>query len=731
VSAPINRRTLTLAAVLILAVATVSLAVTARADAFVYWANQDNDTIGFAGIDGTGPQQSFITGADTPCGVAVSDAGASFEEDFLFWANSEFPGSIGRANVDGTNVDQTFITGPGNPCGVAVDDEFVYWSDQAGSIGRAELDGTNVNGAFIPANAANAVAVDGEFIYWTNFTTGTIGRAELDGTNVDQNFIPAAVVADPTGVAVDDEFVYWTNAGGQTIGADTIGRADLDGSSPDQSFVTGLTQPCGVTVDDSFVYWGNNENVTIGRADLDGTDADENFIQSDDDMVCGVAVNADFPLPDTSPSSLAFGDQLVDTTSPSQDVTITNSSTTSVALEINEEETTDLEEFNTNLGCQFVTLAPGQSCTTTVDFSPISVGGKSAFLSLGSNAGPILVPLSGTGADPNQTVSPTSLSFGGQLVGSTSSAKTVTVTNGPGATADDEVGEVVILGPDANQFSIATDGCSNQTLPVDGSCEVGVEFGPSSTGAKQARVRIPSITDPPETAEVTLSGTGTNPDEDVSPTSINFGDQVVNGNTATETITVANTANGTGPLLVGDISLAGADPAQFDLVFDGCSDVTLAPGDQCPVGVRFAPNAAGGAAASVEIPSNGSPSPVSVTLAGTGTAQPPSPPPPLPPSNQFTIDAVKKDKRNGRATLRATVPGPGVLGLSGRGVKERRKQAVAGAVQLPVTPLGKAKRRLKREGRARVVLEVTFTPNGGLPNTETRRVRLVRKEPRR
>ena len=37
----------------------------------VYWANTLTDTIGRANLDGTGANQSFITGASTPVGVAV------------------------------------------------------------------------------------------------------------------------------------------------------------------------------------------------------------------------------------------------------------------------------------------------------------------------------------------------------------------------------------------------------------------------------------------------------------------------------------------------------------------------------------------------------------------------------------------------------------------------------------------------------------------------------------
>jgi hypothetical protein len=83
----------------------------------VYWKNHGfgpipPGTIGQANLDGTGVNESFITDATTPLGVAVDFSHVS-------WANV-FAGTIGRANLDGTGVNQSFITGATNPDSVAV-----------------------------------------------------------------------------------------------------------------------------------------------------------------------------------------------------------------------------------------------------------------------------------------------------------------------------------------------------------------------------------------------------------------------------------------------------------------------------------------------------------------------------------------------------------------------------------------------------------------------------------
>ena len=56
---------------LVLASLGAGLAVAPGAGAYVYWANQNNDTIGRANLDGSSPNQMFIAGADEPCGLAL------------------------------------------------------------------------------------------------------------------------------------------------------------------------------------------------------------------------------------------------------------------------------------------------------------------------------------------------------------------------------------------------------------------------------------------------------------------------------------------------------------------------------------------------------------------------------------------------------------------------------------------------------------------------------------
>jgi hypothetical protein len=52
---------------------------------------------------------------------------------------------VGRANLDGSNPQQSFITGAVRVEGIAVDAHHIYWSNLSTGIERANLDGTQVD----------------------------------------------------------------------------------------------------------------------------------------------------------------------------------------------------------------------------------------------------------------------------------------------------------------------------------------------------------------------------------------------------------------------------------------------------------------------------------------------------------------------------------------------------------------------------------------------------------
>jgi len=105
------------------------------------------------------------------------------------------------------------------------------------------------------------------------------------------------------------------------------------------------------------------------------------------------------------------------------------------------------------------------------------------------------------------------------------------------------------------------------------------------------------------------------------------------------------------------------------------------------------------------------------------------PNPPQPPSNRFSIGEPDKNKRKGTATVPVDVPGTGEVELAKtKSVKGATASAGrSGEVSLPVKPIGKARKKLRKKGRANVRIKVTFTPDGGEPNTQTDAVGLRKR----
>jgi NHL repeat len=99
-------------------------------------------------------------------------------------------------------------------------------------------------------------------------------------------------------------------------------------------------------------------------------------------------------------------------------------------------------------------------------------------------------------------------------------------------------------------------------------------------------------------------------------------------------------------------------------------------------------------------------------------AEPIYSPAPTLPSNKFRFAGLVKNRGNGSAVLYVRVPGPGRVILHGRGFRRvARSVRLAKRVRLPIKPKIPLKRFLKQHGKARIRVEVTFEPTGGIPRT--------------
>ena len=104
----------------------------------------------------------------------------------------------------------------------------------------------------------------------------------------------------------------------------------------------------------------------------------------------------------------------------------------------------------------------------------------------------------------------------------------------------------------------------------------------------------------------------------------------------------------------------------------------------------------------------------------------------LVPDNGFTLGGISRDRKQGTASITATTSNPGIVTVSGKGLRKRRSKslAVAGPVTFQLTPTGRTARRLVRKGRVTVAPTVTFLPSGGDPSSQSIHLKLLkRKQP--
>ncbi len=206
------------------------------------------------------------------------------------------------------------------------------------------------------------------------------------------------------------------------------------------------------------------------------------------------------PVVHLSTSSLKFGSQLHGIASPVQTLTLTN--TGSAALNVTSiSATANFFEKNT---CGS-SVAPGGKCVIHVDFLPGPIGLDRGTLTITDNApgSPQEVGLSGVGTV--MSISASSLNFGSQAVGTTSSALTVTLTNHSGVRAVPIYNARIDGG---NFLSFAQTNTCGTSVAAGSSCSFSVTFTPKEKGRRASSLYIwNGGGETPET--VTLSGDGT------------------------------------------------------------------------------------------------------------------------------------------------------------------------------------------------------------------------------
>ncbi|MFY9731421.1 MAG: choice-of-anchor D domain-containing protein, partial [Candidatus Acidiferrales bacterium] len=325
----------------------------------------------------------------------------------------------------------------------------------------------------------------------------------------------------------------------------------------------------------------------------------------------GVAAS---PIANLSPASLTFGTLAVGTTSGPQPITLRNLGSAALTLSQLTFTGSDAASFAvapTGTTCPIgSTVAIGANCLVQIVFAPQTSGAKNATVNFIDNAsgGPQSISLSGMAIAPTLQISPSSLSFAAQSVGTSSPSQTITLSST--GTSSVTINGITVIGPNAADFSES--GNCSAVLGAGASCQLTVIFKPLAAGNRSASISI-SDNAAGNPHSVTVAGTATQAAVSISPATLNFANQLVGTASPPVPITVTNT--GTGALVIASISFPGANAADFTQK-NTCT-APVAPAATCLINLTFAPTAVGARTANMTIADNASNAPQSVSLTAT------------------------------------------------------------------------------------------------------------------
>jgi hypothetical protein len=351
------------------------------------------------------------------------------------------------------------------------------------------------------------------------------------------------------------------------------------------------------------------------------------------------------PAMTLTPTSLTFATQAVGAASAPQTVTVTNSG--SALLTVTQVVTNgDFTETDNCVG----SVAVGASCVVQVSFLPSALGARSGLLTVYGNVtgGQGTATLNGTGATAAAVVlTPLAVTYSGTVVGSSSAAQHITISNAGGVSAT--LGTPSVSG----DFAITANTCGATLGPSVG-CTVSVVFSPTASGARTGSL---TVTGSAGTQTASLNGTGLAAATDaLSPLSLNFGQQQLNTTSPTQALTLTNSGDSALTLIAATIS-----SGDFTVV-NACGN-SLNGHSSCSVLVAFVPKSVGAETGLLTVSDQFRVQ--TVSLNGTGVAPPGVS---LSPVNGLTFAATGVSLSSQAQTVTLTNNGGLPLAISGLAV---------------------------------------------------------------
>jgi hypothetical protein len=568
------------------------------------------------------------TAQDQGNGIAVDSSGNAYVTGFTLSSNfptvSPFQASnkaatygtafVAKLNSAGSAlVYSTYLGGSTMDSGEAIA------LDSAGDAYLAGATWSSDFPTFIPLQPSIATKYAGSNAFVTKLNpagSALVYSTYLGGSGHAMNATPSSGGDTAYGIAVDSVGVAFV--AGLTGSADFPSVDALQSSNNSQDKFT------------AFVACLNSAGTALGYSTfLGGTGDDQaNGIAvdaSDNAYIAGKTTSPDFPT--VSPLQATPGGVFVSEVSPPPAVTlfptslnfgtvpgntmsqqriVTLSSINNSAVNITSITASgDFSLTTTATSCPYTggTMPAGATCTINVIFTPTATNTRTGDLAISyiGAGSPLSVPLTGVGIVSAVNVSPTSLTFSGQNVGTESTPQPVTLLN---------IGSVQLT---VDSVAVTSGFQQNNnclpTVAALASCTINVSFLPTATGPQTGTLTISDLAgNSPQT--VALNGTGVGPAISLSATALSFPAQTVSIASSPQTITLSNPGTGAlTPLLItplGDFSQTNT-----------CAG-SVAAGSSCTISVTFTPTATGNRTGALTVTDNAAGSPQTVTLSGTG-----------------------------------------------------------------------------------------------------------------
>jgi Transmembrane protein 131-like N-terminal len=303
-----------------------------------------------------------------------------------------------------------------------------------------------------------------------------------------------------------------------------------------------------------------------------------------------------------TPVLLTFPATVINTTSALQNITISNTSNSTITLQV-PSITGDFKFAANTCGSS---LGPNVGCTVSIAFSPTASGTRSGAFTITDSAGTQTALLTGTGTSPaTDALSPLTLSFAAQPITTSSAAQQITLTN-----SGDLPLTLIAAQITSGDFTVVNS-CGNSLNPHS-NCSIAVAFQPKNIGPLTGLL---SVSDQYRTQTVTLNGTGiAPPGVSLAPFStMSFPPTGVGITAPAQTVTLTN--NSSVQLLVQSVVVTG----DFSIVpgSNHCG-TSVAADAACTMQVVFIPSAGGTRSGVVTVTDNASNSPQTLQLTGNG-----------------------------------------------------------------------------------------------------------------